>query len=531
MRLDQITGEKITLSRPRFIQVSRLALVNTVLALALLAPCSGRAEDPKLDTKAQQAAPTAFAAEEPKHVLHWGVGDGKSLFVPAYEIIGFEFALNRFNHYVIDEQVYGYPTSNLRQNLHHSWVTDNDKYSTNQFLHPYQGSIYQGFARSAGLSFWESFGYTMAGSLLWEQAGETTFPSINDQVASGIGGNFLGEPLFRIASLLLESGGSGGIGYWREWEAAAISPSTGFNRLVYGNRFAGVFRSHDPAVFTRIDLGASLRTHFSSNVNVNAADPSAPTAPQRVQRRVASADITMGYGLPGKPGYTYERPFDYFNFEFTTATRDVFENVFSRGLLYGTRYEAGDNYRGIWGLYGTYDYVAPQIFRVSSTAVSLGSTAQWWLSDIIALQGTVLAGVGYGGGGAIHGSGVTQAGPNGDGLRDYHYGVIPQEMLTLRLILGDRVSLDTTARNYYISSTGSTDPGSETITRADVTLTVRVYNLHGITLKYADSTRNGRYPNLPNSSQKVGTFMIGYALLGQTRFGAVDWRPKSAGGP
>ena len=44
------------------------------------------------------------------------------------------------------------------------------------------------------------------GSLLWEEAGENTAPSFNDQVASGIGGNFLGEPLFRIASLLLESG-------------------------------------------------------------------------------------------------------------------------------------------------------------------------------------------------------------------------------------------------------------------------------------------------------------------------------------
>jgi hypothetical protein len=497
----------------------------------VLIPSVGHAEDPKLDTKAQQKAPTAFAAEEPKHVLHWGVDDGKSYFVPAYEIIGFEFALNRFDHYVIDDSVYGYPTSNLKQNLSHSWVTDNDAYSTNQFLHPYQGSMYQGFARSAGLSFWESFGYTMAGSLLWEQAGETTYPSINDQVASGIGGNFLGEALFRMASLLLESGGGEGIGYWREWEAAAISPSTGFNRLVYGKRFAGVFRSRDPAVFTRIDLGVSLNTHFSSNVNVNAADPSAPTAPQRVQRRVASADFTMGYGLPGKPGYTYDRPFDYFNFEFTAATRDVFENVFSRGLLYGTRYGVGDNYRGIWGIYGSYDYVAPEIFRVSSTAISLGSTAQWWLSNIIALQGTALAGVGYGGGGSIHGSGITQAGPNGDGLRDYHYGVIPQEMLTLRLILGDRVSLDTTARNYYIRPNGSANPGSETITRGDVTLTVRVYNLHGITLKYADSTRDGRYPNLPGSRQKVGTFTIGYALLGQTRFGAVDWRPKSAGGP
>jgi hypothetical protein len=158
---------------------SRWTFIKLGLTLALLIPSVGHAEDPKLDTKAQQKAPTAFAAEEPKHVLHWGVDDGKSYFVPAYEIIGFEFALNRFDHYVIDDSVYGYPTSNLKQNLSHSWVTDNDKYSTNQFLHPYQGCksaprhhkrspragdlYFPAFVRSATASLmaWNTFGTAM----------------------------------------------------------------------------------------------------------------------------------------------------------------------------------------------------------------------------------------------------------------------------------------------------------------------------------------------------------------------------------
>src|SRR6185295_261555 len=101
-----------------------------------------------------------------------------------------------------------------------------DPFAVNQFLHPYQGSMYQGFARSAGLGFWESFAYTFLGSALWEEAGEHTTPSVNDQIASGIAGSFLGEPLFRISSLLLESGG-GNPGFWRELGAGVISPSTG----------------------------------------------------------------------------------------------------------------------------------------------------------------------------------------------------------------------------------------------------------------------------------------------------------------
>ncbi|HEY3657100.1 MAG TPA: DUF3943 domain-containing protein [Steroidobacteraceae bacterium] len=501
-----------------------------VLALAMSARI-GFADDPKLDAPQQKEAPTAFAAKEPRPVMEWGIGDGKSYLVPAYEIPAFELLLNRYDHYALDSRVYASPISNFKENIHRKWVVDNDAFATNQFLHPYQGAIYQGLARSSGLGFWESSGYTLAGSLLWEEAGETTRPSINDQVASGIAGNFLGEPLFRMASLLLESGPNGEPGLFRKIGAAVISPSMGLNRLVYGNRFAGVFRSNDPAVFTRVDLGASLSTQFTSNVNVN-ADLAAPPASQTFKRQSASAIFTMAYGLPGKPDYDYDRPFDYFNFELGADTNNALETVFSRGLLYGTDYEVGPSYRGIWGLYGTYDYVAPQIFRVSTTAASIGTTGQWWLSRHVAVQGTALAGVGYGGGGVIHGAGVARAGALGDGQRDYHYGMTPQVELAVRLILGDRVSLDTTAREYYISRVAATEStGSENITRADTALTIRVYNLHGITLRYSQSTRNGRYASLPTSHQTVGTFSIGYTLVGQTRFGAVDWRPASQGGP
>jgi len=34
---------------------------------------------------------------------------------------------------------------------------------------------------------------------------------------------------------------------------------------------------------------------------------------------------------------------------------------------WGREYEKGASVRGFWGLYGSYDYIAPQIFRVSST--------------------------------------------------------------------------------------------------------------------------------------------------------------------
>ena len=509
---------------------AKLTLI-VLLAGVAFAQVGGAQEKSSLDTAAQKEAPTAFAGKDPAPVLNWGSGTGKSFSVPATEILVEEFLLNRLDHYTISTLTYPSPISNLRDNVHRQWIVDNDKFATNQFLHPLQGAIYQSFARSAGLGFWESSAYTMGGSLLWEYAGESTTPSINDQLATGIGGLFLGEPLFRIASLLLETADGGKPGFWRELGAAILSPGTGLNRLSFGERFDGVFPSYSPAVYTRIDVGASLSSHYRSNVNVN-ADLSAPPAYQKPRRYAVSSSFTMSYGLPGKPDYEYARPFDYFNLEFVASSSNIFDSIFSRGLLIGTDYELGANYRGIWGLYGTYAYVAPEIFRVSNTGAALGTTAQWWIARRVALQGTALIGAGYGGAGVIRGSGVAQAGQAGDGQRDYHYGLTPQAVLALRLIFGDRVSIDASARDYFVSKIAASEStGSENIGRADVSLTVRAYNLHGITLRYAESRRDGTYASLPTSHQRIGTVSIGYTLLGQTRAGAVDWRTPAAGGP
>ncbi len=475
---------------------------------------------------APDQAPTAFEAAKPTPKLEWGSGDSRSFSVPAFDILGYEFLLNRVDHYTQDAATYPSPINNLHNNLHRSWVVDNDDFATNQFLHPYSGAVYQNFARSAGLDFWQASGYTFAGSLLWEEAGENTAPSINDQIVTGIGGSFLGEPLFRLASLLLETGQDERPSVWRELFATAISPATGFNRLVYGKRFAPVFRSFDPAVFTRVDLGANLITRYSSNINVN-ADPSAPPANQMLQKSSANASITVAYGLPGKRDYEYNRPFDYFDLAFTADNINAVESLFSRGLLVGTDYTAGNSYRGIWGLYGLYDYVSPNIFHVSNTAAALGSTAQWWLTKDVAMQGTALAGTGYAAGGVFRGSGIAPPGVLGGGQRNYHYGVAPESVIALRLILGDRAALDTSARGYYISRVFATEStGDETIERFDVALTVRVHDLHGITVRWQISNRDGRYEHEPDSHQRVSTFIVGYTLLGHDRFGAVEWRDQ-----
>ena len=230
----------------------------------------------------------------PKQSLNWETGAGRSYVIPAVELTGYLLLLNQFDrHFVEPEAIYRTGTKSFWTNLTDSkWVVDSDPFATNQFLHPYGGSIYYGLARSAGLNFWESFGYAAVGSFLWEMGGETGPPSINDQITTPIAGSFLGEPLFRMASLLLENDGSKP-GFWRELGAAVISPPTGFNRLVFGDRFDAVFPSHAPAIATRFQLGTALNAHLTG------------PATSDFKQNEAIADFQLSYGLPGKPGYSY----------------------------------------------------------------------------------------------------------------------------------------------------------------------------------------------------------------------------------
>jgi hypothetical protein len=203
---------------------------------------------------------------------------------------------------------------------------------------------------------------------------------------------------------------------------------------------------------------------------------------------------------------------------------NAIENVSILGLLFGAKYEWGEAYRGVWGLFGDYEYLSPQIFRLSTTALALGTAAQWWLSRAVALQGTALGDIGYGAAGTVADKEE----------RDYHYGLTPQALLGLRLIFGDRAMLEASGRQYYVAGTGSGAGASESfgwevIGRGNVGLTVRVFGPHAIGLQYTVSSRDARFADLRDRHQTVETVSLSYNFLGHTRFGAVEWRPGEAG--
>ena len=428
----------------------------------------------------------------------------QSVVAPVVEIITFDFLLSRYNRHFSGTHDYDVSWASIRRNLRGPWVVDNDPFKINQAGHPYQGSLYHGAARATGLSYWEASALTFAGSAWWEITGETTPPSRNDQIASGIAGSFLGEPLFRMAHLVLRSDLPAA---WRPWLASAISPPVGLNRLVFGSRFDNAFADHDPAYYGRLHVGA---THMVQNNFELATD---------FKRNEAQIDFAVDYGLPGKPGYTYTRPFDYFNFQVLLSSANSVENLSTRGLLFGTDYAVGDDYRGIWGLYANYEYLAPQVFHVSTTSLSVGTTAQWWASRSVALQGTALAGFGYAAASTSRGVSDTP---------EYHYGMASRAALALRMISGNRAAVDISARLLSLGRITRRSAGSDEISRVDSAFTWRIQGPHAIGVNYVWSHRSADFPGTAGRRQTLGKVGIYYTLLGQDGFGAVEWRAPTA---
>jgi hypothetical protein len=108
---------------------------------------------------------------------------------------------------------------------------------------------------------------------------------------------------------------------------------------------------------------------------------------------------------------------------------------------------------------------------------------------------------------------------------NHHYGVAPRGLVAIRLILGNRAMFDSTGRAYYLTGVGGDDPGGrEKIYRLNAGFQVRIVGPHALGINYVASMRDARYPVRAPSHQTTGTVNFVYTFLGDTRFGAVEWR-------
>jgi hypothetical protein len=463
-----------------------------VLACGLSAGCATTGAMRSIQPQDGQdaATPSVAAQDDQDDKPH------KSYILPVVEIVAMDTALNLAGRVVLDPATFEVSSATIRRNSRGPWVVDDDPFEVNQFWHPYQGAMYHGIARSNGHGYWPSVAYTFGGSVLWEIAGETTAPSRNDQIASGIAGSFLGEALFRISRLLLE--GPDRPGPWRRLGSVLASPPTGINHALVGDPAGSPQPDAVPFADIRVQFGATtLASGHSDSLDSLTLN----------QPHVA---LSMDYGYPGTAGYRHERPFDYFRIESNFSSEGL-EQLSTRGLLAGNNYGAG-RLAGIWGLYGTHDYFTPDDFRLSTTAFSFGTTLQASGSGLLVAQTSGLVGVGYA---------AARALGERDGS-DYNYGVTPQSLVNLRLIAGRRAALDLTAREYFISTVGGFGTGqTDLIFVGDASLAVRVYRQHALSFTYQLAGRSSDYLELPDQTRSRSRVGLFYTFLGTGGFGAV----------
>ncbi|MBN1208370.1 MAG: DUF3943 domain-containing protein [Myxococcaceae bacterium] len=212
-------------------------LFSSVLILALALALSGQAE-------AQVRAPPEDAplamddtSTSPVEVVA-SPEEKKSPLQKSWNALGQVTTINAavwsLDMYVLHREWARISVDSWKRNLQVGFVWDADGFGTNQFAHPYHGSLYYNAARESGFGYVGASLFTLLGSLQWELLAETEHPSLNDLINTSLGGIALGEALHRLTSRVLNNRTRGMDRFGRELTGAALSPARGVNRLVSG---------------------------------------------------------------------------------------------------------------------------------------------------------------------------------------------------------------------------------------------------------------------------------------------------------
>ena len=163
----------------------------------------------------------------------WGVP--RSWGWATAEMFAINFGASMFNEYVRDANFNQISPRSFWANFEEGFTYDDNKFKTNQLVHPMNGAMYYNAARANGIGFWGSSAMSIAGAFVWECCGETHPMSFNDMISTGIGGIARGEVMHRISSLILDNTkrGKGRVG--QEAGAFLMNPIRGFNRVLSGD--------------------------------------------------------------------------------------------------------------------------------------------------------------------------------------------------------------------------------------------------------------------------------------------------------
>jgi hypothetical protein len=221
----------------------------------------------------------------------------------AAEVLAINFGASMFNEYVRNANFNQISPRSFWSNLEEGFHYDDNKFKTNQLIHPFNGSTYYNSSRANGLSFWPSTIYAICGAFMWEVAGETHPMSYNDMISTGIGGIAFGEATYRLSSAVLDNRSTGSGRTWREIGGFLIDPVRGFNRFLSGHatRVQGnPSNPYDwcpPHYYTSFDAGARMTGKGESITDSTETQ--------------ALLDLYVNHGSPWEN--TRRKPFDHFD--------------------------------------------------------------------------------------------------------------------------------------------------------------------------------------------------------------------------
>ena len=247
------------------------------------------------------------------------------------------------------------------KNLSSGFFYDDNHFDNNMFAHPYHGSLYFNAARSNGLNYFESLGFTVLGSFMWECCGETHLMAWNDWVMTSLAGGSIGEMLYRAGSGFLDNERAGTSRTLKEVGNFFLNPMRGFNRLVSGRSGRIYPNPADP--YDRIP--PNLRTFVKAGVRIIGDNSTSESFETDTTFTTGFFGFDMNYGNVFED--TRRKPFDFFElgFQLNFGDKTSIGRLQIHGNLYTSDIAKGEKSHHVFAITQNYDYI-------NNTAIEFG---------------------------------------------------------------------------------------------------------------------------------------------------------------
>ena len=312
--------------------------------------------------------------------------DSKRFGVAAVEVIAMEIIPNFFNWHVADDTTAVLSLRSWDHNVRTGFEWDKDNFGTNMFAHPFHGSVYFNAGRSNGYSFWESTAFAFAGSFLWEMFGENNRASMNDWIATSVGGITIGEALHRTATMVRDNRAQGSGRSFREFAAFFMDPAGGFSRALRGELSK---------------YGANPEGRFPVGGGVSLVTGVRAVGEGRLTNSAKATGFVDLRVLYGDPFLEFEDPFQSFEFsiQYNRQEKTPIGRLNIQGMLWSTQLKRNDKVHHVLSVNSVSDYMENNAFEVGGQNFAVTLNSRFTLSEDFTLATrvqpmvTIMAGV------------------------------------------------------------------------------------------------------------------------------------------